>query len=288
VDTEPSRTAEVVCWMRAAEHLRAPGERIVDDPLARLFLSTPFDLALRPLERRPGAVDPLAPGLTTLVLARHRYLDDALLAALPVDQVVLLGAGYDTRFYRLDLGSARRFEVDHPATGDRKADLIAKHREALPSVEVERVPVDFATQSLADRLRQAGFEAGRKTFWVWEGVTMYLPRAAVEASLHTMRALSGPGSRLALDFLAPPRGKGLRARIRRVSPRLLRLLNEPIAFTASPEGATDLLAACGWRAIDQADADELARRYVPPGRRTYPDLYVVTAEADSWNDRADR
>ena len=124
----PSRTAEAVCLMRAFEHARPNGPHVVDDPYAHWFL--------RPLARAAIAYEGAGPdlgrytdwatdGLLQFVLARPR--DDALARALrgKVEQSVLLGAGYDMRAYRLAMALRKRpfFEVDHPATSSRKANV---------------------------------------------------------------------------------------------------------------------------------------------------------------------
>src|SRR5712691_9036033 len=97
----PSQTAEAVCLMRASDQRRPPAERIVDDPYARWFLGPMSRATLASWEasgRWGRLAERLSPGLTAWVLTRHRYVDDCLVGALEgdVDQVVLLGAGYDT------------------------------------------------------------------------------------------------------------------------------------------------------------------------------------------------
>src|SRR5690606_16868209 len=129
----PSTTAEAVCFMRAHEHLRAK-RRVVDDPFAHWFL--------RPLARAALASESAVPqlgrfaerltdGLLEFDGARHRFVDDVLEKSLRarrsgVDQVVLLGAGYDMRAYRFSRSLRGRpvFEVDHPATSRRKARVL--------------------------------------------------------------------------------------------------------------------------------------------------------------------
>src|SRR3954453_1843047 len=100
----PSVTAEAVTMARALEHLKPPGERVIDDPWAQLFLSPAARRALAAGSARwagEGLRPPGPPG-TTYVPLRHRFIDEPLTAALDAGaaQVVLLGAGYDTRAYR--------------------------------------------------------------------------------------------------------------------------------------------------------------------------------------------
>lgn len=284
-EARPSQTAEVVCFMRATDQLRPAAERILDDPYAALFLSPPWRAALGAL-RRTGRVGELAlrvdPGLTTYVLTRHRFVDDAIreAAAEGLDQLVLLGAGYDSRAWRLRaaLGRAAVVEVDHPATAGRKARVLARHRDRLPPVEVSRITVDFEHESLEARLRESGLRPGARTFWVWEGVSMYLQRRAVQQTLRTMASLSGAGSRLAMDFWFAPDRPTWAGTLWRTAPALLHALGEPVTFGVHPEDAAPFLAREGFRLADLGTDDALRSRYPVGRRRLYPNMFVVTGE----------
>ncbi len=287
----PSTTAEAVCLMRAHEHLRAK-HRVVDDPYASWFL--------RPITRTALASEELLPllgryaeqasdGLLQFVVARHRYMDDALRRAIRtgIDQVVLLGAGYDMRAYRLAdvIRSRTVFEVDHPATSRRKARIVKRHAADLPEVAVERVEVDFETQSFRTELRRRGFHERRKTFFVWEGVSMYLTRSSVVKTLETIRAMSAPGSHVVLDLWYLPDEHDLVAAARRLSPNLLGLLGEPITFGIHPEDATPFFERRGYAVRDVSGAAELRTRYFPRRAHLYPTNYVLHAVTEKRTKR---
>jgi len=271
--------------MRASDQRREQARRIVDDPFARLFLGPMLRGALVSLERtgRLGERgERLFPNLTTYVLARHRFIDDALTRALArgrVEQLVLLGAGYDTRAYRFanELGGRATFEVDHPATGDRKARLVRRHRKAFPAANVKRVVIDFQRQRLEERLVQEGFRRGAPTFWVWEGVAPYLTRAAVQATLATIRDLSAPGSDLVMDFWFLLDAPDALATAVRMSSQLLSLLGEPVTFALDPDDAPDFLRRSGFATTEIALPADLEARYVQDGRRIYPADYLAHA-----------
>ncbi len=280
----PSRTAEAVCLMRAHEHARAGRRRVVDDPYAQWFL--------RPVARAALASEGVLPqlaryaerttdGLLQFVLARHRYMDDALRTALHgrVQQVVLLGAGYDMRAYRLAKAIGRRpvFEVDHPATSRRKARVVARHAGELPAAAVRRVAVDFEAQSFRTELRKAGFREGQRTFFVWEGVSMYLTRASVKKTLTTMRAMSAPGSHVVLDLWYLPDAPDATSTVRRLSANLLAVLGEPVTFGIHPEDAGPFFARLGFRVRDLADANALRKLYFSAKTHLYPSNYIVHA-----------
>lgn len=276
----PSRTAEAVCLARALEQARPPGTRIVDDPWARAFLDPAFVVphfaaAAARVTRRTTSL-PLTM-LATFVVCRHRWLDDALLGALDgVDQVVLLGAGYDTRPWRFAAALAGRpvWEVDHPATAARKRARLARLR--LPATVRHAVTVDFRHERLVPRLRAAGFVPGAPTFFVWEGVTMYLSRAEVTATLRDLHALGGPHSRLGLDVWTP--AAGLFGTAERMGGQALRLLGEPLRLGVPEDGVRELLAEGGWDLTSGADASLLERRYVRDGRKVYPAMRLALAE----------
>ncbi|MCO4746189.1 MAG: SAM-dependent methyltransferase [Proteobacteria bacterium] len=273
-EQRPSRTAQAVCVFRAAEQRRA--EPIVEDPLAARFLPR----ALRAAAWTWGTLPPRAVvGLSTYVLARHAFLDRAIQQALSdgAEQVVLLGAGYDSRAWRLaePLGDRVIWEVDHPATSARKSTLA----RGLPATTRRVVAVDFERQRLEDRLLEEGFDPKLRTFWVWEGVSMYLTRAAVLDTLATIKRMSGPGSSIGMDlwfYLDDPR---MAATWRRMSAGMLHLFGEPITFGVHPEEAAAFFASQGFAIRDLADAAALRQRHVRDGRWVMPECYVVVVEA---------
>ncbi|MDP2309378.1 MAG: SAM-dependent methyltransferase [Pseudomonadota bacterium] len=280
VPSRPSQTAEAVCYMRATEQALPAATRILDDPYAALFLGPALraSLALGGLSR---AV--VFPGLTTYIVCRHRMIDDALLVALanraePIEQVVVLGAGYDARAWRFAEALAGRpvFEVDFPATQARKERLL--QGRDLPAVDVRRVPIDFQVDALDAVLAKAGFVPGRPTFFVWEGVSMYLRRAAVIGTLDALHALGGTGSVLAMDFWFLLDDPGFAATFHRAAASALSLVGEPVTFALDPEEAPHFLARHGWEKTDLAGPDELARRYLRDGRRIYPANAIIVAK----------
>ena len=283
----PSRTAEIVCFMRAADAREPEAKRILSDRFAELFLSPPSKAALATwgvvgsINRWAGD---LSLGMGAFVLARHRFIDEALVSAVlrgEVQQVVLLGAGYDTRAYRFrsDLEAVRIFEVDHPATGRRKRRVLAEHTSQLPDPEnLTRVEIDFRVDSLPDRLSQAGFDIARPTFFVWEGVSMYLSREQVESTLRTLHELAAPGSALAMDFWFLLEGQtAYYSVLHRAAVRVLSFLGEPVTFSLPPKDAPAMLERLGWKATDLATAKELEARWLHNGRKASPGNYVLAA-----------
>jgi methyltransferase (TIGR00027 family) len=268
----PSETAEMVCAWRALEHLLPEDHRILDDPFARAFLGPSrtglIDIAEKLPRRALMALfrrtDRVIQGVMTFVLARHRAMDDLLAAQVGLEQVVLLGAGYDSRSVRLagDLGNATVFEVDHPATSARKQSLIGEAFGSATRATTVAVTVDFATESIAEKLRAAGFKTGLRTFWIWEGVSMYLEEEAVRGTLELVRSLSAPGALLAFDAWCPP-DKGVARIAHRDIPSLaMRLVySEPFVWAPQTESLDPFLREQGLALIEAIPADKLVSRY---------------------------
>jgi methyltransferase (TIGR00027 family) len=281
----PSVTAQWTTLVRARELYRPSAQRIVTDRFAPLFLDGAHRAALhasrfggaplRWVERREVTA------LAAFVLLRHRFIDEQLLSALDAgaEQVVVLGAGYDARAYRFADRLAGRpvFEVDLPATSRRKAGIVAAHPGRFADGTVIRVEIDFATESLSDRLVAAGFVPGAGTFTVWEGVSMYLDRGAVGATLDTLGELCGPGSAVAMDLWDGAGGTGPLAPARQLVARSLRLVGEPVLFGVRPERVGDLFREHGFSVTGVLTGPELARRYATDGRRGESALYVAAA-----------
>ena len=281
----PSLTAQAVTLYRALEMRRPAAERIVSDPYARVFLSPPARAVSGPLGFALPALD-LAErnnttGLSTYVLCRHRFIDDHLVAALEdgVEQVVILGAGYDSRAYRFAaaLDSRPVYEVDLPPLSRRKAAIVSAHPEHFGHTAIHRVEIDFRTQSLADRLDAAGFAAGRPTFVVWEGVAPYLSADAVAQTLAALGELCGSGSVLAMDMWDGAGGSGPLAALRRLGALSIALLGEPVTFGVLPERIGDVLGPHGFSVADLAESHELTQRFATLGRRSSESVYVLAA-----------
>lgn len=283
-----SGTAEAVCLMRAAERLRPAAARVLDDPHAELFLGPVARAALASLAaggRLSFLADRLSPRLSNWVVCRHRWIDDRLHAALGrgVAQVLILGAGYDTRAQRFHAELAGRpvFEVDHPATSRRKRRILEANRERLPPSHLVQVEVDFERDSMVDRLAEAGFTRGGATFVVWEGVTPYLTREAVKATLADLRAIVGEDSEIAVDFYFLIDSPSFRATAFRFSANLLAFVGEPVTFAIHPEDAPSFLARSGWEVEALAGREDLERLYLTDGRRIQSGLFLVAARPRS-------
>jgi methyltransferase (TIGR00027 family) len=138
-----------------------------------------------------------------MMTIRTRFIDEALERAIGggATQVVILGAGLDTHAYRCQelLAHARVFEVDRPATQALKKQRV---NDVLggPPANLRYVPIDFQHEDLADVLSRHGYDPAQPTFFILEGVTMYLPEEAVRGTFRFVAA-HPPGSGIVFDFV---------------------------------------------------------------------------------------
>jgi len=204
----PSTTAALVACLRALADdgfTTAPG---FGDAVAKRMLPRRWTV-LRALMRRaltranPQRRAKAAVQIDAVAL-RVLVIDEGLGAALAagVRQVVILGAGLDTRAFRLaSLNATHVFEVDHPQTQAYKQRVAVGLRPLARALTF--VPVDFETDSLALRLGAAGHRPDVPTAWLWEGVVMYLSDASLRATLQSIASASAPGSVLLLHYNEP-------------------------------------------------------------------------------------
>ncbi len=200
---QTSLTAMGIAMARAVESEKPAGERICYDPYARRFIA-PWLYATMGFFIRSGYAEWRGPGVNGFLVARDRYIDDVLQDHLDsgLQQFVILGAGFDSRPYRFEQlkRGVKIFEVDHPATQPDKRAKLEKIFGEIPEY-ITFVPIDFNTQSLEQRLVEAGYDPALKTLFIWQGVSMYLTSQAVEETLDFVIHHSGPGSAIVFDYI---------------------------------------------------------------------------------------
>jgi methyltransferase (TIGR00027 family) len=192
-------TAYSIAVIRAEESERPAPERLFEDPYASHF-------AAAGAHAREGTERYLAlPFFRDGIRLRTRYIDDAVREGLAagLDQVVLLGAGFDCRGLRMPEIAARGasvYEVDFAEQLDHKRAILGAAGVTLPP-HVAYVPCDFAAdfgEALAASLAERGFRLGAGAIFVWEGVLGYIDDVAIDRSLAFMVRAGGPGTRLVL------------------------------------------------------------------------------------------
>jgi len=262
-----SVTAAAVCDFRAVAALHPDPSLRNQDTLAAKFCSPrvlPYDYA-----SARGAIDLDPEGYSGyfFVNSRTRHIDEQLIkaAAQGIRQVVILGAGYDSRAYRFHkrYPKLRFFEVDFPATSSAKQAAVKRVLGKLPA-QVRYVPIDFDKQTLETVLPAAGYDARRKSLFIIEGVLMYVNEAGNRATLDFIGKHSPPGSRAVYDYVLRDviegRFDGLFAAYR--TARAVAGLGEPFVTGWTPSEAADFARASGLEVENDLDYSELTRRYL--------------------------
>lgn len=252
MDDRGSRTARMVARFRALGAERFPA--IVGDRwAASLVDAAAIADADRYIEAHPHSVLYLS--------LRTATFDDEVRAAIRdrIRQIVILGAGLDTRAARLVTEGVRFFEVDHAATQDDKRRRLA-NVDGYPLSAATYVSCDFENEDFLDRLAASGHRASEPSLIVWEGVVYYLTEGAVRATCARIASACPASTRLVLDVVGKRMVKGelrdasdLRAR------ELVSEMGEPLRFGI--DDPLPLLYECGFRSVEVTSFDELALRY---------------------------
>lgn len=190
---------------------------------------------------------------------RVAFLDRLVATAvdrLSIRQVVILGAGYDTRAARLPRAGVRFFEVDHPATQAAKREKLAS-LAGYPVDAATYASCNFEREDPIERLAANGFSTAEPALVIWEGVVPYLTEAAVRATARRLATGLDPRSLIAFDY----GGKKLASRTEkdpttRNFADQLGLLGEPIQF--GTDDPLPLLVECGFKWVRVFDFNELA------------------------------
>lgn len=291
---KPSRTAYQNALFRALEARRPENVRVADDPLAARFLTPEFRL-LAGLARMPPArrlteelIDHRWPCVRAGVVARTRLIDETVAAEVTrVSQVLILGAGFDSRACRLPgLRDVTVFEVDHPATQAAKRRVLRRFLNGpgqpyeSAAVRVRFVPVVFGTDDPARALAAAGFAPGEQTLVLWEGTTNYLDAPAVDTTLRFLASVLGPGSALVFTYvdLGIIDGSAVFAGAE-TTMRAVRRVGEPFTFGLAPEDVAGYLGARGFSLEWDVAVSEAAARFYPAGHCPAAPAYYHVAES---------
>ena len=205
IETKSSRTANFACLLRAASYVDRRQCYSGTDHIAYVLVPAFFKLILKSRWLFRLFSRPFFPsGMYEYVIARTRYFDAVFVEALEhdFDQIVIFGAGFDSRalrFANLNRGT-RVFELDAPTTQREKLKAYQSKKLVIPE-NLVFIPIDFNKESVADKMAQAGFIAGKKSLFLLEAVTMYLPQDAVESTLRFIKDVSGMRSIIVFDYI---------------------------------------------------------------------------------------
>jgi len=257
-------TARGVALVRALEMQRPESERISSDPYATRF-ADPLLLGMTRLTIASGVSNLIGiEAMINFALLRERHIDDIMRSELAAgaEQIVVLGAGFDTRAYRLDRTDVVVFEVDHPDTQADKRRALADVVVPFPA-NVRFVPVDFDIDDLGERLTAAGYDPSRRTVFVWQGVIPYLTQGGVDHTLAFVARNTYAQSLLVFDYGYVENKVQMSWFVRLYTS----VVRERMLFGFPRGGLAAYLAPRGFNLVSNVECAELRDRYVPASRR---------------------
>jgi methyltransferase (TIGR00027 family) len=205
IESTTSRTAEMTCLSRACSARETNRYYKSDDHIAPLLLPSGLNPFLHiSLARRLFSKVAAPKGIYEYVIARTKYIDAVFKQALAeqFDQVLIFGAGFDTRALRFQdaMGNTRVFELDVPVTQQAKIGQYQKRHLVVPP-NLTFIAIDFDKESLPTKLDAAGFCKHRRSLFILEGLVMYLQPESVHETFQTIRDYAGRGSRVVFDYI---------------------------------------------------------------------------------------
>lgn len=274
---DTSSTAEEIAFHRVIESAKAEEERICYDAYAIHFIGPEllkFSEAIAcnhpEAKARLQEMYRLFPGTQNSIIARVRYFDDYFRNSIAegIEQVVILGAGYDTRAYRIDelKEKVKVFEVDYHNTQKVKMKKIREIFGSLPS-HISYVDVDVGTEELFEKLMENGYEKSLKTLFIMEGLIYYLPPNGVDNLLSSIVQNSPSGSRIIFDYFPQSVvdgtcelevGKRIHQRVKQSG--------EPFKFGIKEGGVENFLKERGFSQIQNVSSDDYKEAYFPDDR----------------------
>ena len=272
-----SRTADGAAGYRGIESFMPEDERVCYDPFAIDFLGGIYGLAAKGRYIMPIRLlkktlvwygEKIMPGMFGYVCGRTRYIDDCLKKCIDdgIEQLVILGAGYDSRAYRFNelRGKIKVFEIDHPATLKVKIGKIKRIFGNLPN-HVVYAPVDFDKEKLDERLYENGYDKNLKTLFIWEGVTSFITAEAVDETMAFVAHNSGEGSSIVFDYIFNSVVDGTcdLEEVKKFKKRLERI-GEPPTYGIEEGTIDEFLAERGFHKGEEVDAAFLEATYIHP------------------------
>jgi methyltransferase (TIGR00027 family) len=244
-----SRTALFICAYRARATAREGA--LINDPWAAQIAGKD-GMALA------DEVDRVYPHMELWTAVRTAYLDSLVrhFIAPPESftQVVLLGAGFDTRAARLSTPGVKFFEVDHTESQAQKRARVFSI-EGYPRDAAELVLCDFEKERVTDALARSSFDPKKPAIVLWEGVTPYLPEEAVRATVRALAENLEPKSVVVFDHLLKKNSDPNNEKLKGMAQGFVAELGEPVRW-----GSNDPLALLyeeGMRWVKTASFDEL-------------------------------
>ena len=202
IDDYSSRTANYTCMSRASSYMENNPLLKSGDYIAVKLLPGFIKLLLIcKILNLKGRLSP--EGIYQYVIARTKYFDNVFIESIKkgIDQVVILGAGFDSRAIRLldEKTSVRVYEIDIYHTVNAKLKQYRKRKIKLPDYDM-LIPVDFEKENIKTKLNEFGF-SNKKTLFILEGLIMYLPENSISETFSFINENSSQGSVVVFDYV---------------------------------------------------------------------------------------
>jgi methyltransferase (TIGR00027 family) len=287
-------TAQGVAKVRHCESiLEDPSERLYEDPYAHHMYFGSFAQTWMGGRVTRAVFDLLMVGMFDMLSLRTKWIDDQILEwADGAEQLVILGAGYDTRGFRLDLPEGFNvIEVDQPGVQSRKRAILeglSSDDEAVAAKlesGVEFVPIDFNHDSVGNVLgskAKTSFDSAKKTIVTLEGVSQYIPKGATESTLKQLHAIVPEESTLIISYVddalfTNPSEYGDPTRIHWML-KVVEWFGEPWITSWNPASFAAFLEKCGFAVIDDVSVSDLNQKYLVPRNRGRPKEELASME----------
>lgn len=268
---KPSKTAHNAAWFRACSHKDFQNQIWGPDFIAEGFLSFPIKLLNKSKkfrEKGKAKTNESTPGVYEYIIARTLFFDEVFTQALKesIPQIVFLGAGYDSRGIRFKHlnNSTQIIELDMAATQNRKIKCLKKNKIKIPEY-LTFTTIDFNNQSLESALTSAGYQKGKRTLFIWEGVCMYLEAQSVRDTLTFIQQSSTSDSLLAFDCVVSFSDKdghkyhGAKEMLQFMKDKHK---NEPFTFSIDGKNIADFLGECGHKIVRHLNQDQIETTYL--------------------------
>ena len=283
-------TAQGVAKQRLIESLAKPNKRVIYDPYAKYFVLGASLIKLLGHKISVWLGDKIVPGMHEHLICRTRFIDDLIeeSTSAGIEQYVILGAGYDSRAYRLKLPPKLKiFEVDQPEVQGIKRLKLPKSISNRKNIIY--VSIDFNNQSLKEQLLDAGFDKSKSTIYTLEGVSQYIPKEALSSTLKELATLNANSNskifisyvnKLLLEDSKACFGMGYSRPEKAIKfiTNGAKKVGEPWISFYSAKEIQNLLSENGFIVIENQTLADLNSKYFAPVGRLIPEDFIFKLE----------
>ncbi len=281
-------TAQGVAKQRLIESLANPGKRVIYDPFAHYFVFGTTLIKIMGHKLSVWLTKLMTPGFHEHLISRTRFIDDLIEGQEGIEQYVILGAGYDSRPYRLKLPPTMMiFEVDQKEVQDLKKEKMPADTSNLNNVTF--ISIDFNTQTITERLLEAGFNPSKPSVFTLEGVSQYITKEAVDDTFKEIAELTkGQKTIFYMSYVDqllknnPEQcfGTGYKNATKKANliQNLAAKVGEPWISFYTHEELKTMLTKHGFAITDDKALEDLNEKYFAPVERALPEHHLFNLE----------